>query len=93
MSPTFAQLVERVKQLSLDEKEGLQAAMLKAIGEAEASGDIYSSARFNEAGKTQWLPLLRQAAQQHNEHWLAYQLEANVLIKDFEGAQTPSGGY
>ena len=70
-----------------------RAAMLEAIEEAERSNNIYYSTRFNEAGNKQWLPLLRQAAQEHNEHWLAYQLEANGLMKDFEGAHKPTGGY
>jgi hypothetical protein len=70
-----------------------RAAMLEAIEEAEHSNNIYHSTRFNEAGNKQWLPLLRQAAQEHNEHWLAYQLEANGLMKDFEGAHKPTGGY
>jgi hypothetical protein len=70
-----------------------RAAMLEAIEEAERSNNIYYSTRFNEAGNKQWLALLRQAAQEHNEHWLAYQLEANGLMKDFEGAHKPTGGY
>jgi hypothetical protein len=73
--------------------ETTRAAMLEAIDEAERSNNIYYSTRFNEAGNRQWLPLLRQAAQEHNEHWLAYQLEANGLMKGFEGAHKPSGGY
>ncbi len=70
-----------------------RAAMLEAIEEAEHSGNIYYSARFNEAGNRQWLSLLKQAAREHNEHWLAYQLEANGLMKGFEGAHKPTGGY
>lgn len=67
--------------------------MLEAISEAEASGNIYFSARFNDAGYKQWLPLLKEAAKEHNEHWLAYQLESKGLMKGFEGSMTPSGGY
>lgn len=70
-----------------------RAAMLEAIEEAERAGNIYFSTRFNGAGNSQWLPLLKQAAQEHDEHWLAYQLEANALMKDFEGAHKPTGGY
>lgn len=76
---------------NLDEKT--RGFMLEAISEAEASGNIYSSTRFNDAGQKQWLPLLKEAAKEHDEHWLAYQLEAKGLMKDFEGAMTPSGGY
>jgi hypothetical protein len=70
-----------------------RASMLEAIEEAQRTGNIYYSTRFNQPGKSQWLPLLKQATQEFNEHWLAYQLEANRLMKDFEGASTPSGGY
>lgn len=76
---------------NLDEK--MRGYMLEAISEAEASGNIYFSTRFNDAGFKQWLPLLKEAAKERDEHWLAYQLEAKGLMKDFEGAMTPSGGY
>lgn len=71
----------------------IRSLMLQAIEEAESTGNIYYSTRFNQYGTKQWLPLLKQAAQQFNEHWLAYQLESNNLMKDFEGAGTASGGY
>lgn len=70
-----------------------RASMLQAIEEADMTGNIYYSSRFNQAGKDQWLSLLKQAADKHNEHWLAYQLETNRLMKDFESFSTPSGGY
>ena len=67
--------------------------MLEAIEEAEQSNTIYFSTRFNDEGKKQWLPLLKEAAREHNEHWLAYQLEANEMMTGFEVADKPSGGY
>lgn len=73
--------------------EVTRSSMLQAIEEAELTGNIYYSARFNQAGNDQWLSLLKQAARQFNEHWLAYQIEANRLMKTLEGAHTPSGGY
>lgn len=76
---------------NLDEKTRL--FMLEAIAEAEQSGNIYYSTRFNDAGNKQWLSLLQQAAKEYNEHWLAYQLEANETMRDFEGARKPVGGY
>jgi hypothetical protein len=76
---------------NLDEKT--RGFMLEAISEAETSGNIYFSTRFNDAGFKEWLSLLKEAAKEHDEHWLAYQLEAKRLMKGFEGASTPSGGY
>ncbi|HEY0193139.1 MAG TPA: hypothetical protein VGC42_18605, partial [Kofleriaceae bacterium] len=67
--------------------------MVAAIKDAQLTGNIYESARFNQAGRDGWLALLLEAAKSHNEHWLAFQLEAKAMMKDFEGADTPSGGY
>lgn len=67
--------------------------MLEAISEAEKSGNIFYSERFNDLGFQHWLPLLKEAAREHDEHWLAFQLEAHGLMKGYEGAMTPSGGY
>ena len=67
--------------------------MLEAIDEALESGNIYYSTRLNELGKKQWLPLLKQAALEYNEHWLAFKLEELRLFNDLESAQAPSGGY
>lgn len=45
-----------------------RSSMLQAIEEAEKTNNIYYSTRFNQNGNNQWLPLLKQAAQQFNEH-------------------------
>jgi hypothetical protein len=76
---------------NLDEKT--RSYMIEAILEAEASGNLYFSTRFNDASYEQWLPLLKKAAEEHDEHWLAYQLETKGLMKGLEGSMTPSGGY
>jgi hypothetical protein len=73
--------------------ESTRASMMQAIKEANSSGNIYFSTRFNQDGNDQWISLLTQAAQGFNEHWLAYQIEKNKLMKDFEDSTTPSGGY
>lgn len=67
--------------------------ILEAISEAEQTGQIYNSTRFNSIGTQKWIPLLKEAAQSYNEHWLAYQLEVNGMMKDFENTQKPTGGY
>ncbi len=76
---------------NLDEKT--RSYMLRAIEEAEHNGQIDYSPRLNAAGKEQWLGLLEQAAREHNEHWLAYELEARRLIKGFEVSERPLGSY
>ncbi len=77
--------------VDLDDKT--RSYMLKAIEDAERNGQIYYSSRFNAAGKEQWLGLLEEAAREHNEHWLAYELEARRLMKEFEVSERPIGRY
>lgn len=76
---------------NLDEKT--RSCMVAAIDQAEKTNNIYFSRRFNVLGNQKWVSLLREAAQLYNEHWLAFQIEAQVLMKEFEGSSTPSGGY
>ena len=67
--------------------------MVEEIEAATSDDNLYFSKRFNSAGISAWPTLLLEAAQAHNEHWLAYQLEAHGLMVGMEGARIPSGGY
>ena len=67
--------------------------MLEAIDDADRIGNIYYSTRFNDAGRREWLWLLKHAAQEHDEQWLAEQVESNHLLRELEGGRTPSGSY
>jgi len=67
--------------------------MLQEIERARDANELYFSKRFNQAGNEAWPDLLLEAAEEHDEHWLAYQLESQHLMKGFEGSRTPSGGY
>jgi hypothetical protein len=73
--------------------ENTRAHMAREIEAAADSGELYFSTRFNSRGTAAWPTLLLQAAQQHTEHWLAYQLEIGGLMDGLEGSRTPSGGY
>jgi len=73
--------------------DSLRRLMLQAINEAAASNNVYLSTRFNSIGQTNWLRLLKQAAENHNEHWLAFQLETIGAFKATENVRKPSGGY
>ena len=63
------------------------------IDTAEKSKNLYFSTRFNTVGNQGWVSWLRSAAKRHDEHWLAYQLEIAVAMKDFETRKKPKGGY
>ena len=67
--------------------------MIEEIEQASVTKNIYFSSRFNERGISEWVSLLTEAARFHNEHWLAYQLEVQGMMKGTEGSRTPSGGY
>jgi hypothetical protein len=70
-----------------------RSLMQEEISRAAADGQIYLSTRFNSTGNAHWIQWLTDAAKSHDEHWLAYQIEAHRGMKDFEGKSTPSGGY
>ena len=67
--------------------------IVEEIDAAIRDGNLYFSKRFKAAGTPAWPALLREAAASHDEHWLAYRLEARGLMSGLEGSRTPSGGY
>lgn len=67
--------------------------MVAEIESAVTEGTLYYSKRFNDAGRAGWAVLLIQAAREHDEHWLAYQLEAAGALKGSEVRAKPTGGY
>jgi hypothetical protein len=82
MGFTFRELDTTVRQL-----------MVAEINNAISTGTLYYSKRFNESGIEAWSGLLLQAAQSHDEHWLAYSLEMIAAIKGYEIKAKPKGGY
>ena len=63
------------------------------ITSAHQSNNFYMSTRFNQSGINLAVGLLIQTAQRHDEHWLAYQIEAQALMKEYEVRSRPLGGY
>ena len=76
---------------NLDEQT--RALMKEEIARAADNDEIYFSARFNDIGSSNWVSWLTEAADSHDEHWLAYQIEASGGMKDFEGRAKPTSGY
>jgi len=70
-----------------------RALMKEEIERANADGEIYYSARFNAIGTARWVEWLLEAAAAHDEHWLAYQIEAAGAMKDYEGRIHQTAGY
>ena len=67
--------------------------MLEEIQTAIATDQIYFSSRFTAEGNANWIGWLQEAAQSHDEHWLAYTIDASGAIKGFEDRSKPKGGY
>lgn len=67
--------------------------MCEEITTAEKTNNIYESTRFNVTGQKIWVELLQKAAQEYDEHWLAYQLELVGAMKHLEMKAKPNGGY
>lgn len=67
--------------------------MADEVRAAVADGTLYLSKRFNETGQRGWATWLIAAAESHDEHWLAWQIEANAAMKGFETKAKPTGGY
>lgn len=57
-----------------------------------AAGTLYISPRLNAQGRAQWSALLREAARNHDEVWLAEQLRRGGLLNTHEERRTPKGG-
>lgn len=71
----------------------IRQSIAAEITSAHQSNNFYMSTRFNQTGTNAAVSLLIQAAQGHDEHWLAYQIEAQALMKDYEVRSRPLGGY
>ncbi len=67
--------------------------MVEEIERAIFEENLYFSKRFTTDGHAAWPDLLLEAARDHDDHWLAYQLEARSLLKGLEESSKPSGGY
>lgn len=66
--------------------------MLAEIEADVASGTLYFSNYLSESGKGEWLDLLGHAAQQHDDSWLAEQLQLAERLKTEVRRKKPKGG-
>ena len=73
--------------------EDVRKLMVEEIKDAINVGSLYYSKRFNENGREAWPGLLLQAAQDHDEVWLAGRLEGLFTMKQKEIRAKPKGGY
>jgi len=67
--------------------------MVDEIDMDVANGSIYLSSWLSEAGIRDWPMLLRQAAESHDDDWLAHQLRGTGRLHESVPRRKPKGGY
>lgn len=75
---------------SLDELTRQQ--MINEIDNDIANGKLYMSPRLSLAGQNDYPILLREAAEKHDDSWLAANLRQNGRLSATEPRRKPSGG-
>ncbi len=71
----------------------IRQIMSAEIAQASQSNNFYLSTRFNNKGTILAANLIAQAANNYCEHWLAYEIESQALMKEYETRSKPLGGY
>jgi hypothetical protein len=66
--------------------------MLSEIDLDREANKIYFSKRLSEFGRSDYLSLLKEAAQSQNDNWLAQQLRLRERINQTEDRRKPKGG-
>jgi hypothetical protein len=77
--------------LHLDERT--RRLMLDEIDRDVNQGTLYISPRLSNTGQQNYLTLLKQAVREHNDAWLAEQLNLHKRMRDTEQKKKPKGGY
>lgn len=57
-----------------------------------AAGTLYLSPRLTDEGARQWPVLLKEAAQSHDDAWLAGVLRERAFLRSHEVRRKPKGG-
>jgi len=80
-----------LKLVNLDKRT--REFMVEEIDADKAAGKLYMSPRLNERGNENYYDLLKKAAEEYDDSWLAEQLRKDGLMKSVEERKKPKGGY
>jgi len=69
------------------------SAMVRELERDVANGTLYVSPGLTEAGRQAWPQLLREAAENHDDSWLASELRSRGLMRTKEQRRKPKGGF
>jgi len=75
---------------SLD--NSVRTKMVQELEQDQKNNNLYRSRRLTESGKKAWPKLLREAAEQHNDTWLASTLRKQRFMRTHEERHKPKGG-
>ena len=71
----------------------MRGFIIDEINRDIAENSMYISSRLTPDGRGDWGDLIRTAAQDHNDEWLAAQLRGTERLATTEQRQTKNGGY
>lgn len=71
----------------------VRAAMVRELEQDLTNGTLYISPRLTEAGAQAWPQILREAAEQHDDAWIASTLRSRSLMRTEEQRRKPKGGF
>lgn len=80
-----------LKLVNLDDRT--RSFMVSEIESDKKADKLYVSPRLNERGREKYYDLLREAADKHDDSWLAERLRRDGLMKTVEERKKPKGGY
>lgn len=70
----------------------VRAHMLSEIAHDVSAGTLYISNRLTDDGSKNWAALLAEAAKQHDDSWLASEIQRRGYLKSHEERRKPTGG-
>lgn len=80
-----------IRYESLD--AAVRLAMVRELELDQSNETLYISPRLTEAGARAWPALLREAAEKHDDAWLAVSLRSRGYIRAEEQRRNPTGGF
>ena len=76
---------------NLDERT--RSFMLSEVESDLSHENLYMSPRLNEPGEQNYVSLLKEAIEHHDDAWLAQQLHSRGYMKDHEQRRKQGGGF
>ena len=73
--------------------ESTRSFMLSEVDSDLSNENLYMSSRLNELGEQNYVSLLKETIEHHNDGWLAQQLRSQGYMKDYEQRRKRGGGF